>query len=1483
LQGYVGAGYSSFTNYPPTEWPMGCYNGTGIPVATSALIEKEGTTRDWLNAYVVGWFDRVIQTSDGGYLATGTTVSTLNLAHTTPLYYNPGETPGDLTDSFSPGIGHGCDPVGGSVRHAMLVKINPNGSLAWQYLYGMESYRNANGNPSPDDAYTLGGEGFGLAEEPNGNFLMVGSINDPQMTFSCGSSGPSRLGRAFMIEVTSAGLVVSNGGVASKYFLNTNTLPNSAVAIAKYQDSVSAFHYVISGTEYFQSTSGVNNPFVAASGCSDYQKVFAQRVSQPVAGTPFITDWQTDLTVFNSTDSMFQTSSQNTFDVQINNYFDTGDGQHTEVLLPVIVDCNGCLYTAFNYGTGMVFRLNSLDGSQLSASTLPKPITGSDLRMRIIPTPDGGFATISTARDPADPPVPSSLTFPCGVSSSEPPCGTFAQSDLNDFDTDTYVARYLVTGALLWDQTYRNVPPTGVNFTPGTDIVEAVGSLAGRVYPADWQFAECVYSISQSQDGGFVVAGNNSYYLDDDYMLKLKPELPYSPLTGVNDPDLMIRDTIYDAGFEPNPDTGPMWISPDIWVRNDGDCTNSVNQSPEYPGTTTVCVRVTNNNTTSTKADILHVYFAPASTGLSWPSSWTEITPLTGISVAVSASSNSVYSVQWNLTTSGHVCLLARIETSTTAPYGMTYPEIASVDFNTRNNAKIAWKNEEVLTMGGTGTGMVFNVNNIQGEPVMIRLGFGVSKTGQGLDTFLNYGTITVALGPDVFTRWVNAGSVGQGVQLLANQLIQLVGPYAWIGNIPFAAGETQTFSAQLVVGSLPSSTVEVDFDVLQYSTVQGMEQLVGGLRFNLRVTPATTPSITLSPATSLTFGPYTQRSLSLPGSQLVVGTLTDTTPGTLAGTVSVTSFAAGSCTGGITAGPANWLAVTQSGSNPVTFTLAVNPNVFPVLTAVTTCSGEVSVNSGGVTPAAPQVSIPVSFTISPPTSPNDAFVEVCKASSSTIPVTGNFTFTSPSFATLPKNSATVPVGECSGPIPVLHGPVPITETLPAGITLNTAVASGYNPTTGLMVDRRVSFNLAGGTETVTAVAGGVSVETVATFTNQGSTGQLKICKIAGSGVPLGTSFNFTATSPATATGPAITQNYAVTAGPASEGGNCVIDSSTFPMGTQVTVAEVLPGLSFYIYNVASAVAPAGTTGGRSIAATIGIGYTEVTFTNSRTIPTPLMITTLALNGGVVGTAYSQTLTATGGMGPYTWQLIGGRMPLGLTLNAATGLISGTPTSALPGSLLTFQVTDSSSPPRTVSATFALTVTLTPTGLSIVTTSLSNGALGVPYSQTLAAIGGTGPYTWQLTSGTLPAGLTLNAATGVVAGTPTALATATPLTFKVTDSSTPSQTATVALTLTITTPTAGPLAIATTALNSGVVGTAYSQTLTATGGMGPYTWQLIGGRMPLGLTLNAATGLISGTPTSAGPGSLLRFQVTDSGNPQQTATAAFAVTIGSTF
>jgi hypothetical protein len=271
-----------------------------------------------------------------------------------------------------------------------------------------------------------------------------------------------------------------------------------------------------------------------------------------------------------------------------------------------------------------------------------------------------------------------------------------------------------------------------------------------------------------------------------------------------------------------------------------------------------------------------------------------------------------------------------------------------------------------------------------------------------------------------------------------------------------------------------------------------------------------------------------------------------------------------------------------------------------------------------------------------------------------------------------------------------------------------------------------------------------------------------------------------------------------------------------------------------------------------------------------------LHIVTTSLPAGTAGTPYSTTLSASGGTQPYTWTLTAGALPAGLTLNGATGVISGTPAAAA-SVQLSIQVSDSGSPAQSQSAALALNISAGATSSSaphITTTSLPAGQVGSAYTATLAASGGASPYAWSLTSGTLPAGLSLNGATGLVSGTPGASAAAVPLTFTVTGANNLSSSATLPLTIAPV-----PLVITTTSLPAGQVGAPYGASLAATGGTAPYTWTLTGGALPAGLTLSPS-GTIAGTPTAPAKATPLTFQVTDSSNPTLAQSVTLALTIG---
>lgn len=184
-----------------------------------------------------------------------------------------------------------------------------------------------------------------------------------------------------------------------------------------------------------------------------------------------------------------------------------------------------------------------------------------------------------------------------------------------------------------------------------------------------------------------------------------------------------------------------------------------------------------------------------------------------------------------------------------------------------------------------------------------------------------------------------------------------------------------------------------------------------------------------------------------------------------------------------------------------------------------------------------------------------------------------------------------------------------------------------------------------------------------------------------------------------------------------------------------------------------------------------------------------------------------------------------------------------------------------------------------PGSLTIMTSALSSAKLQASYNTTLSASGGKQPYTWSITTGNLPAGLTLTASTGKISGTPTQTGNFS-FTAKVVDSSSPLQSAAQSLTIKVSSTTpANSLAITTNSLPGAQVSVAYSATLTASNGQTPYTWSMASGSgsLPTGLTLAATTGTISGTPTSSNA-YIFTVQVKDSSPTPQMDTRTFTMT-----
>ena len=206
-----------------------------------------------------------------------------------------------------------------------------------------------------------------------------------------------------------------------------------------------------------------------------------------------------------------------------------------------------------------------------------------------------------------------------------------------------------------------------------------------------------------------------------------------------------------------------------------------------------------------------------------------------------------------------------------------------------------------------------------------------------------------------------------------------------------------------------------------------------------------------------------------------------------------------------------------------------------------------------------------------------------------------------------------------------------------------------------------------------------------------------------------------------------------------------------------------------------------------------------------------------------------------------TWTLDSGSLPPGITLSSG-GVLAGTATAE--GSYQFAVKAQYGSPSDTKTYTLTVrqpVVVRAPFGPTV----RPSAEVGIPFSRSAAATGGSGTYTWSVSSGALPPGLALDAGKGTVAGTPSAAGT---FTFGLTATDADGRTSTVNSALRV----ARPLVVKTLSLKAARVGRLHRSKVASAGGVQPVTWRLVGGKLPPGIRFARALGTFAGVPHRAG-------------------------------
>jgi Pregnancy-associated plasma protein-A len=334
------------------------------------------------------------------------------------------------------------------------------------------------------------------------------------------------------------------------------------------------------------------------------------------------------------------------------------------------------------------------------------------------------------------------------------------------------------------------------------------------------------------------------------------------PVASGGTADLWSQDKPDDIGAEPNVTSDSMYVSEDIWVRNDPGIAVQEHLNPVSNTVNHVYVRVRNRVCATTGTATVRLYWAKASPSLSWPAPWDGTIagpPSMGNevgtdTVTVAGATAQIAHFTWNTPNlddyaamgadAAHFCLLARIETDVAPGFGLANPDGTVGLWNyVANNNNIVWKNVEVVPSagappaGGREAGLV--VGNMSKNAMReVKIAFNAPPDDHKV-AFTDVGKIRVKLSEQLYALWEEGGKKAGGITTTNDKLtLQVDKPGAYLGGFAFEPGRLASIKLAFEFTKHVPWAVHKLFHVTvdQFAAgPNGTEQRIGGQDFGVR------------------------------------------------------------------------------------------------------------------------------------------------------------------------------------------------------------------------------------------------------------------------------------------------------------------------------------------------------------------------------------------------------------------------------------------------------------------------------------------------------------------------------------------------------------------------------------------------------------------------------------------------------------------------